>query len=470
MVSAIFCRPLCFKVQLLLPLQSCFSFLAGMVLVFCPKITNRTRYTIELVFKTILGLDFAITTNQVEYAVFGGARLNYSSKSMDGNEVFIESSGFLEKRGIERFYPEFRTLNGLPCLFANNNMACNARFDPFAAIFYLVSRYEEYCNFKPDRHGRFAAEESFAYKNNFLQVPVANHYAILIGDLLATKNPGLVFNKPAYSYISTYDVDVAFAYKGRGVIRTLAASAIDLAGGNMKRLKDRISVLTNKQKDPYDSFDYTLSHDSKHDLRSFYFLLCGDYGPFDRNISPYSNAFNNLVKTLGDYAFCGLHPSYQSNKYPEKLLVEKERLSKILNREIRFSRQHFLKFKLPETYQNLLKHNIDNDFSMGYASQLGFRASIATPFNFYNLEREESTPLKIFPLALMDTTLKSYLKLEPEHALKKGIELVDEVKKVGGTFISLWHNETLSNSASSQPWRDCYEKLAMFALPKKSDQ
>jgi len=424
----------------------------------------------ELVFTTILGSKYALTSNHDEYVVYGGARLNYSGKPFDSKEVFIEASGFLEKRGVEKFSPSFALVKDLPCLFVNSKLACNASFDPFAAIFYLVSRYEEYCCFKPDKHGRFAAEESIAYKNHFLHIPVANHYALLVRDLLIKKNPSLNFVPQEYSFLPTYDVDVAYAYRGRGVLRNIAASVKDLTRGNLKRIRERINVLRMLQTDPFDSYDYTLGLDAKMELRSFYFFLCGDYGSFDRNISPYSNAFVNLVKKIGDYAFCGIHPSYESNNNPDKLPLEKERLSKILNREVRFSRQHFLKFKLPSTYNILLKNNIDHDFSMGYASQLGFRASIASPFFFYDLEREEATSLKLYPLALMDTTLVRYLKLEPKVALKMGQLIVDEVRKVNGTFVSLWHNETLSSSALSQPWRDCYEKLALYALPKTTGQ
>jgi hypothetical protein len=41
-------------------------------------------------------------------------------------------------------------------------------FDPLAATFYLVSRYEEYLPFIPDEHGRFPAKQSFAFSNGFL--------------------------------------------------------------------------------------------------------------------------------------------------------------------------------------------------------------------------------------------------------------------------------------------------------------
>ncbi len=101
---------------------------------------------------------------------------------------------------------------------------------------------------------------------------------------------------------------------------------------------------------------------------------------------------------------------------------------------------------------------------MGYASQLGFRASICTPFNFYDLDSEHETPLKIHPFAVMEATLKYYLKVDPEDAIDHIKPIIDEVKAVDGVFISLWHNETLSNDKLWSGWQGLYEEVVKYAL------
>jgi hypothetical protein len=204
----------------------------------------------------------------------------------------------------------------------------------------------------------------------------------------------------------------------------------------------------------------------KYHLKAYYFFLCGEYGPFDRNISVFSTVFQSLVKKMGDYAYIGIHPSYATGENPERLSTEVARLSKILNREIRFSRQHFLKMDMPGTYRNLIRKNIDHDFSMGYATQPGFRASVATPFYFYDLGREEITSLKVFPFAVMDGTLRDYLGLSQEEAVKRIEKLIDAVKKVNGTFMSLWHNDSLCECQRWEGWRFVYEQLLQLATSK----
>jgi peptidoglycan/xylan/chitin deacetylase (PgdA/CDA1 family) len=146
------------------------------------------------------------------------------------------------------------------------------------------------------------------------------------------------------------------------------------------------------------------------------------------------------------------------------LKKEKERLESITNTPIRKSRQHYLRFNLPETYQQLIDLEITEDYSMGYASQLGFRASTCSPFYFYDLDFEIQTPLKVFPFALMDTTLNDYLKNTPKQSLGKIRDLKNEVKAVNGTFITLFHNESLSDYLRWKGWKRLYESMVKISI------
>ena len=51
-------------------------------------------------------------------------------------------------------------------------------FDIFAASFFLVTRYEEYLDFKPDKYGRFPAPASHLHSEmDFLEIPVIDLWA-----------------------------------------------------------------------------------------------------------------------------------------------------------------------------------------------------------------------------------------------------------------------------------------------------
>ena len=143
----------------------------------------------------------------------------------------------------------------------------------------------------------------------------------------------------------------------------------------------------------------------------------------------------------------------------EVLKKEKERIEKIINVPTKYSRQHYLRVSIPETYQNLIDLEIEEDYSMGYADSVGFRAGTCTPFYFYDLDFEIQTPLKIYPFTLMDTTLNDYMQLTPKQSLGKIAELLKEVKAVNGTFITLFHNESMSGYLRWRGWSRVYETM-----------
>jgi hypothetical protein len=77
------------------------------------------------------------------------------------------------------------------------------------------------------------------------------------------------------------------------------------------------------------------------------------------------------------------------------------------------------------------------------------------------------TSLKIHPFAYMDVSLKNGLKLSPQQALEEIKKLNDEVKKVKGEMISIWHNESLSNKREWFGWREVYQKAIEDSIDEK---
>ena len=107
----------------------------------------------------------------------------------------------------------------------------------------------------------------------------------------------------------------------------------------------------------------------------------------------------------------GIHPSYASDSDEELVRDERSRLEHILRRPVRHSRQHYLKMRMPATFRTLVNLGIGHDHSMGYAEEAGYRASIAVPYPFYDLEFESILPLEIHPFVFMDTTYSMYKKM-----------------------------------------------------------
>jgi len=90
---------------------------------------------------------------------------------------------------------------------------------------------------------------------------------------------------------------------------------------------------------------------------------------------------------------------------------------------------------------------------------MGFRAGLTVPFSFFDLARNEPTNLRIHPVAVMDVTLKDYGRLNPQQSLEIISQVVQKIRSVNGEFVSLWHNESLSDSGRWKGWRVVYEEM-----------
>jgi hypothetical protein len=65
----------------------------------------------------------------------------------------------------------------------------------------------------------------------------------------------------------------------------------------------------------------------------------------------------------------------------------------------------------------------------------------------------------------MEGTLMKTLK--PAQALQKIKRLLEEVKKVNGLFISLWHNHTISQIDEHSEWKNIHDKMIGMIVTKK---
>lgn len=438
-----------------------------MLIIYCNQKSSRLEYILNIIFEDILGMEYIITDDKNVFLNSKDFKINYSNKSL-ADEAVIYNSGLLENNGLNQKYIESIVPDSWEdtIMFFNKPGDYLIPFDIFSASFYLISRYEEYLCRSNDNHGRFPAENSLAYKFDFLDKPVIDIWAYKLLERLMNKYPGLSSDdnkKRSFNYIPTLDIDNAWAFKNKNIFRTLGS--LIKTNNSVFAKSFRIRVLRGLDKDPYDNFEYIRKLHINNNSRLKYFFLLGNYGKFDKNVSHNNRKYRSLIQEISTYADIGIHPSYNSNNKKVFLKKEINRFENITGQKPIISRQHFLKFTLPETYVKLEANGIIEDYSMGYSSHIGFRAGTCTPFLFYNLEEEKISKLKIFPFQVMDVSLREFLVFNPEEAINNISALIDSVKKVNGTFISLWHNESLSESENWKGWRRVYEHLVKTASP-----
>ncbi|MFZ4398482.1 MAG: polysaccharide deacetylase family protein [Bacteroidales bacterium] len=433
------------------------------MLIYTTKICNRIQYTFKLFFKELLGVDVVFTTNAEMFISYQDAKINYSEQAF-GDEIYFASSGLLFETNIHEHELKFIDFENNAAFFPVSNKKSCFPFDPFAAGFYLVTRYEEYLPYIKDQYGRFSADQSIAYKNYFLKKPLINIWSLRIAAIIKIKYPDFKTENGKFRFIPTLDIDCAYAYKLKGIIRSIGGYLKSIRNFEIKNMIERTKVLSGIGKDHFDTFDFQFKIHEKYNLHPIYFILFAEYSDFDKNIPTNNRRFHSLIKMLGDEAEVGIHPSFASNNNSKVLKHEIDSLSLVLHRQITRSRQHFLKLELPHTYRNLMELDITDDYTMGYASEIGFRASICSTYYFYDLESDVETNLRIHPFSFMEGTLRDYLNIHADKALNYIKPLIDEVKAVNGCFIPLWHNESLSNQRRWIGWQEVYEEMIRYAV------
>ncbi len=425
--------------------------MSNSITLYCERITPRLQFIAELLITDLIGFRLQLIDNIEDEKTI---HINYSYNPAIGGYQ-IQPNGLLKENGIKPIATQLGSeWHEIPTITLDNSS-----FDIFASSFYLTSRYEEYLPYNADTHNRFTAPESCLHKLNVLKRPIVNEWALALRIELLTLFPGLKGSPRIFEYQSTIDIDQAWKFRYKGFIRTLGGFSRDIIKQNWPDIHERLSVLLRKSDDPFFNFDYQDEIHKLNNTNVTYFIQIGDFGRFDKNTKHTNNSFGQLIKRLNTTYRVGIHPSYQSNTNEQLVRIEKQRLEDVVDKPVLVSRQHFLMHQMPSTYQHLASLGICEEHTMGYSTHLGFRAGIAAPFHFFDLEKNYKTDLELIPFCCMDITPLHYEQLTPEEAKNELTDFMKSVKKVGGLFVSLWHNESLSESGRWKGWRTVYEHV-----------
>ncbi len=416
-----------------------------MVIVFVEQVSERLIYSLDFIFKE-RDIYYEITNDASLFEKSTFYKLNYSNLDFEGVFQILPSS-LLWDEEIKTYDVTLSKFKSEPCLSFDGDV------DPLASIFFVLARVEEYLNLSEDVHGRFIAKYSIQTKFKLLDKVVCDRWAMKIIEVMSEFYlVTLKTEKPTTVIVPTFDIDNTFAYQWKKGFRKWLSIIRDYLKGDQFRIQQRKNVLQGKEKDPYDNFDQILKISNQ--FKVYVFWLIGDYARYDKNISHLDVRHRKLIYNISQKIKLGLHPSYKSNSFYNSIKTEKSRLEEIVEDEIGCSRQHFLRLKISSTYTSLIKAGFTHDFSMGFSDQVGFRSGTARPHFWFDLKKNRVTNLMIHPFAYMDGTLNEYMGLSVEESKKQILELYKEVKKFGGEFVSIWHNETIGDYGKWKGWNE----------------
>lgn len=412
----------------------------------------RLTYTLDWIFRQQLGINYELLTTAPSAEPGYTCVLQYGNG--DGRYT-IPNTGLLYENDIHGQQIESGLWSGLPVLFYSGGEDTFLPFDLFSAVFYLLSRYEEYLPFTPDKYDRYPATESILFQQQLLERPIIDEWLQLLGQKLGSY--GIEPRQRQFSFLPTYDIDIAWSYRHKGWKRTLGGYLRDVAAHNFAAVKERTSVLLRHLEDPYDSFDDMDKLHTSAGLKPIYFILAAqENGPYDKHILPSRPPMKQLIGRLAACYETGMHPSYHTSENPEMLREEHAIMERCCGKKIDQSRQHYIRCALPDAYRNLIATGIRKEYSMGYATHLGFRAGTSQPFSWYDLRAEQQTGLQVFPFCFMDTSARFELGLSAAQSFEKLHQLQSTLQHTGGLLITVFHNFSLGTDPGWQGWRERY--------------
>lgn len=443
------------------------------------------EYTFNLLF-SVYGIDYSIIPldkYKPETYHDGTLVISYGRDNpgqIPGKHIHIYSSDFF---GLDYLKPTsmprepLKRHSGLPVIYAGSgnfdgwvrkpDNLIETNIDIIASSFFMVSRYEEVIINARDNHDRFPATASLAYREGFLDRPIVNEYIELLWNWIRALKPEaqrkqLWPENRDFAVCLTHDVDALRSYSFIPPIFRIYNSVMKKRSPylSLKIFLAYLSSLFNPKNDPDNSFAYMLDTERTHGLKSsFYFM--GDRGP--NHGSSYAIGETKSVKQIRDIedSGCevGLHAGYNSCDNLREMTLEKSRLDEIVRDKKYGCRQHYLRWKTPETWRIQEQLGILYDTTLSFADHVGFRCGICLPFKPFDVLENREINIWELPLTVMEGSLQNpnYQDLPPKAAYEEMVKLCDEVRKFNGLFVLLWHNSSFDALGGWEGWKEVYE-------------
>ncbi len=435
---------------------------------------NERRYILDVFFNEFLGLEYEVefkeTTDTVK--IFYDDSIKHISIvdtffSMNESDWLKEKS--LPKEPLKMInssvFPGNPILSSdqIQLIYGTNESEINVSeeeifipVDVFGSAFFMLTRYEEVVRKDRDNHDRFPASASLAFRENFLNRPIINEYLEILWASIKNLWPEMKRKERKFEMVLSHDVDRPFKYLNMSPITLLKIAGADLIRRkSVKKAHESVkSYLTVKMgeidRDPFNTFDFIMDLSEKAGLKScFYFISDHSDNKINCDYSINDPEIVNLMKKIHKRGHeIGLHPGYDTFDNPEKLKNEFVKLQNVcaengIIQDRWGSRQHYLRFSVPQTWSYLSEAGINYDSSVGFADHIGFRSGICYDHPVYNVVQRKRLDVIEKPLIIMEKTVIdiSYMNLGLTiDAEKIFFDIKKVVEMFGGSFSLLWHN------------------------------
>lgn len=316
-----------------------------------------------------------------------------------------------------------------------------------AEIWDLFTRKEEYHPNKLDEHGRF-----FFSEDNLRNASIPEVSRYLVENGMKVEFP----ENKAFAVCLTHDMDDIYPPLSHSLMSSVSClKSLDFRGFATSFLWK----FKGHEYSPYINFSEIMDLEEDFGAKSSFYFIASREDPvrFRYDIEDLENRLGEISDRGWE---AGLHGGYYSYDNFESLKSEKERLEKVLGKKVLGFRNHYLRFKTPETWELLADAGFGYDSTFGYSESVGFRNGMCHPFKPYNLKKESEINILEIPLTVMDVALfKASGSFEEAWRCTK--DLIDTTARFNGVITLLWHNFVFG-CGFRKDWVKLYKKTLQY--------
>ncbi|WP_084630803.1 polysaccharide deacetylase family protein [Methanosarcina lacustris] len=318
-------------------------------------------------------------------------------------------------------------------------------------VWDMFSRKEEYFPEKLDEHERFLfSEKDLRHASE----PEASRYLIEHG--MKVEFP----ENKTFAVCLTHDIDDIYP----PLSHSLLSSAYCLKYLNFRGLAAQFLWKSRgTEHSPYLNFSEIMDLEEGFGAKSSFYFLASRKDPkrFRYDIEDVEGSLGEISDRGWE---AGLHGGYYSYNNLKALKSEKKRLEDVLGKKVIGFRNHYLRFKTPETWELLVDAGFSYDSTFGYSDSVGFRNGMCHPFRPYNLKADREIGILEIPLTVMDVALFK-VSGSFEEAWRCTKDLIDTTARFNGVITLLWHNFVFGCSFRKD-WIKLYEKALQYCSEK----
>lgn len=333
-------------------------------------------------------------------------------------------------------------------------------YDIPGLIYWMLARIEEIGRTDLDKHERFPATSSHAFKHGYLERPVVDEWLNVLGQVIKRQWPGIQLKRHEFQMRVSHDVDQPslYAFKPWKTIARMMA-------GHLFKRRDPAAFFTAPyvklatkdtliNADPFNTFDWLMDVSEANGLRSAFYFICGRTDPNkDADYEIENAVMRNLLRRIHKRGHeIGLHPSYNTFRDAAALKYEADRLRRVCAKEgVELDhlggRMHYLRWAQPTTMRAWVDAGMSYDATLGYADHAGFRCGTCYEYPAFDAVRQKQLNLRTRPLIAMECSVidEDYMGLgSGRDADEVFIGLKESCRMVQGCFSLLWHNSYLT--------------------------